>query len=153
VLRQVDGDFVAEVTIPGEVAPRGARTAHWLPYHGAGLLVWLDRDNYIRLERAAIVRGNSDYHYINLELTRNAMLESSSGVATPSGVITLRLERKGSRISASYRNEDQVWMGLPKPLGIRTWGNSLKVGVAAVNTATDTFAATLEGFRVGPDAN
>lgn len=151
VLRPVEGDFVAEVTVTGEVSPQGDRTSsHWLPYHGAGLLVWLDRNNYIRLERAAIKKGSGSYHYINFELRRNAMAEFSTGTSVPSGAITLRLERRGPRVVASYRREDQDWVKIRQEGGVRNWDNALKVGVVAINTSTDAFAARFENFQVGP---
>ncbi len=153
VLRPVDGDFVAEVTVGGKVQPAGQRASSYaLPYHGAGLLVWLDRDNYIRLERAAILRGNEPFYYVNFEQRTSANMASSTGTATLGGPLSLRLERQGSTISAAYKPEGQDWVKIAKPLGIRGWGNSLKVGVAAVTTATDPLAVEFEDLRIEPAA-
>ena len=120
VLRAVEGDFVAEVTVAGELQPGGGRTSSYaLPYHGAGLLVWLDRDNFIRFERAAILRGNGFFHYINFEQRASASMASSTGTATSEGPIRLRLERKGSTVSAAYRMEGQDWVKIRGSVGIR----------------------------------
>jgi len=62
--------------------------------------------------------------------------ETADKGTTPEGPIRLRLERKGSTVSAAYRMESQDWVKLPRSVGIRWWGDPLEVGVAAVNTAT-----------------
>lgn len=153
VLRAVEGDFVAEVTVAGQLQPGGGRTSSYaLPYQGAGLLVWLDRDNFIRFERAAILRGNGFFPYVNFEQRASASMASSTGTATPEGPIRLRLERKGSTVSAAYRMEGQDWVKIPRSVGIRWWGDLLKVGVAAVNTATAPLTVELMDLRVEPPA-
>src|SRR5262249_15662683 len=53
VLRDVVGDFHAEVTALGSI-PGDAKSllnGRW-PFYAAGLLVWQDERNYLRLERA-----------------------------------------------------------------------------------------------------
>ena len=52
-LIDVEGDFVAQVKVAGEVMP-GRTPVEKMPFafHGAGLLLWKDKDNYVRLERA-----------------------------------------------------------------------------------------------------
>ena len=57
-LEKVTGDFVAEVHVPGEIRP-GVNPLEQFPFtfQGAGLLLWLDQENYIRLERSGHVRG------------------------------------------------------------------------------------------------
>ena len=153
VLRTLEGDFVAEVTVTGKVQPAGGRASSYaLPYHGAGLLVWLDRDNYIRLERAAILRGNEAYYYVNFEQRTSANMASSTGTATPGGPLSLRLERHGSTVSAAYKPEGQDWARIARPLSIRRWGDTLKVGVAAVTTATDPLIVQFQELRIEPTA-
>ena len=153
VLRAVEGDFVAEVTVAGIIRPGGDRTSRYaLPYHGAGLLVWLDRDDFIRLERAAILRGNEPFYYVNFEQRTSANMASSTGSAVPSGPLALRLERQGSTVSAAYKMEGQSWVKIGKPAGIRWWGESLKVGVAAVNTATEPLTAEFKELVIQPPA-
>ena len=57
VLREVDGDFDIQVKVVGEFKP-GAKSLNpkSLPFNGAGIFVWRNSDNSIRLERAAVVR-------------------------------------------------------------------------------------------------
>jgi hypothetical protein len=149
VLREVTGDFDAEVAVPSGISPGGERTSGYaLPYHGAGLLIWLDRDNYIRLERAAILRDGNVYPYVNFERRTNAIHNSSKGQWVSDGPIMLRLERRGSHVSASYREDGEDWVRFPGQLAVRGWGDALRVGVAAVNTSTVPLNAVLRNLRI-----
>jgi len=64
------------------------------------------------------------------------------------GSVALRIERRGSRVSAAYRVGDQDWVKLPNWMSVRWWGNSCDVGVAAINTATAPFTAEFRNFQV-----
>lgn len=149
LLSEVEGDFIAEVTVGGRVEPQGDRTSSYAqPYHGAGLLLWLDRDNYIRLERAAIRRDKNPFRYVNFEQRSNANMAASYATGIGDGPIDLRLERRGSTLSAAIREGSEDWVTLPNRIEIRRWGTSLRVGVVAINTATDPFVAEFHQFRV-----
>ena len=140
---------MAEVTVVGKLEPGGDRTSTYaLPYHGAGLLVWLDRDNFLRFERAAILRSNNFFHYVNFEQRSSASMTSSTGAAAPEGPIRLRLERQGSTVKASYRVEGQDWVKVRGSVSTRWWGGSLRVGVAAVNTASVPLVAEFKDLHV-----
>jgi len=149
VLRPVEGDFVAEVKVVGQVSPQGVPTSSYaLPYHGAGLLLWLDRDNYIRLERAAILRDDGMLPYVNFEKRASATMHTTLGEPTPDGPLALRLTRHGPNLSAAYRIEGQNWIELRQEVSLRGWGDALHVGVAAINTASAPFTAEFADFRV-----
>ena len=54
ILREIEGDFDVSVRVAGTSHPAGkATTTLYSPYHGAGLLIWQDQENYVRLEIAA----------------------------------------------------------------------------------------------------
>ena len=60
VLSPVHGDFIAMVKATGDVKPGPeSNVAEGLPYNGTGLLLWVDKDNYIRLERAGMIRDGA----------------------------------------------------------------------------------------------
>ncbi len=73
VLREMEGDFIAQLKVSGKVRHTGNRTSeHYFAYHGAGLLLWQDERNYIRLERASVNReGEGVFHYANFELRKD----------------------------------------------------------------------------------
>src|SRR5262245_21462329 len=54
VLRDVQGDFTVQVKVTGEFNPGDKpAAANTTAFNGAGLLVWQDEKNYLRLERNA----------------------------------------------------------------------------------------------------
>jgi len=54
VLKEIEGDFSMVVKVSGDFPKRakGATEKRSLVFYGAGLLVWEDENNYVRLERA-----------------------------------------------------------------------------------------------------
>ena len=84
--------------------PRGrATTTQYTPYHGAGILLWQDPENYIRLEIAADLRKGKIYPYANFELRQAGLLASSRGLKIKDGAAT-----SGSSGSATRSSERPV---------------------------------------------
>src|SRR5262245_57498798 len=61
VLREVEGDFVAQVKVTADWKP-GARLpkVSTVPYNGAGLLVWDSEKHFVRWERSVMIHGTPD---------------------------------------------------------------------------------------------
>jgi regulation of enolase protein 1 (concanavalin A-like superfamily) len=149
VLRATRGDFVATVTVAGAVRSGGGQTArHAYPYHGAGLLLWQDSNHYVRLERAAILRGSQLIPYLNFEQRTGGRMVSSQATPIPDEPVVLRMERRGGRLFASCSPDAKRWTPLPE-MGL-DFAADLRVGVAAVNTATDAFKAEFDGLEITP---
>lgn len=145
VLREVDGDFAITVKVSGTFQPGPQSTiATSVPYVAGGILVWSDSNNFIRLERAALLRANKiTPHVAFLEL------ECGYGGAVytnplKSGDCFLRLARKGSRISGAISYNGTRWQDL-KPIDIG-WPSKLKVGLLAISTSSSPFSVTFEEF-------
>ena len=83
-LTDVEGDFVAQVKVAGEVMP-GRTPVEKMPFafHGAGLLLWKDKDNYVRLERTA--RERPDIRTPIRSSSRSARTASRPDTTTPIG--------------------------------------------------------------------
>ena len=146
VLRPITGDFLAEVKVSGSLRPGGQCTRPGgLPFQGAGLLLWHDASNYIRLERAAIVRQGRIVSYVTFE-ERSDRRPEAAALEIPEGPILLRLERRGDRILAAASSDGQSWRGLP-PRKV-AYPARIKLGVDAINTCNKPFTATLEDLRV-----
>jgi len=151
VLGDVNGDFVATVKVGGKVEPRGNCTRPGgYPYHGTGLLLWNDPGNYVRLERAAVLREGKLLPYVNFE-ERTKSRPTGGGVAIPNAPVYLRLVRAGNKLAASVSTDGKVWREL-KTLTI-DYPAKLKVGVAAVNSADVPFTAELEEYRLVPGSD
>src|SRR5260370_41368255 len=74
VVRRIRGDFTAGVHVLGRLEPGRLKTTHYDPYHGAGLIVWQDASNYLRLERAVGFIDGWPHPYINFELREEGRL-------------------------------------------------------------------------------
>jgi regulation of enolase protein 1 (concanavalin A-like superfamily) len=149
LLRDVEGDFVAEVRVGGKFVPSlGATTTERVPFVGAGLVVMADEKNYVRLERAALRRGEVKT-YVNWELWQEGrwVLAGSDSVCPLKEKQTyLRVERKGGRLLAWASEDGKAWTEL-KSLELKMPAK-VKLGVAAGTTSTETFAPFYDRFRL-----
>ncbi len=146
VLREVAGDFIVTVKVVGDFKPGGKSTnPKGLPYNGAGLLVWSDSDNFIRLERGAILRSGKVTTTAAFEEREGGYRGAVHNEVVPGGTCYLRLERKGSRISGAISSDGTNWKKL-KPIDT-VWPEKLKLGLAAINSSSEPFTVTFEDFH------
>ena len=135
VMREVEGDFTITVKVVGNFHPGGPSTNPMsAPWHGAGILVWNDADNYIRLERASVNRGGNVSPYINFEEFKSGVHGVTNNGDANEGNCWLRMERKGGTIIGSVSFDGGVWKEL-KPMQI-AWPAKLKLGLQATTTSS-----------------
>ena len=147
LLRDIKGDFDVTVRVAGTSHPGGKpTTTNYPPFHGAGILVWQDEANYVRLEIAADVQHAKPRPYVNFEYRKEGALAVSSGLKNSDGSNYLRLKRRGDEIVASFGPDGLRWTSFP-PLFAKL-NDRLNVGVLAINTATKPLTAELEGFEL-----
>jgi regulation of enolase protein 1 (concanavalin A-like superfamily) len=148
VLREIEGDFIADVKVGGTFKPVGpSANPNYFPFLGAGLLLWSDAGNYVRLERAAIDRNGRLIPYSLFQERRNSeLIPPRGGLQLPEGPAVLRLERKGDQISARVSVDGTNWRAFP-PRTVK-FPAKVKVGVAAISSSRERFIVTLENFRV-----
>ncbi|MBV8430400.1 MAG: protein kinase, partial [Solirubrobacterales bacterium] len=80
ILRSIAGDFEVRVRVTGTSQPGGRPTTkRYNPYHGAGILLWQDPKDYVRLEIAADLRRGMVFPYVNFELRQAGRLAVSQG--------------------------------------------------------------------------
>ena len=106
--------------------------------------------NYVRFKRAAIASKGRVRRYLNLEQRSDGRKRASSGAPTANGSVILRLRRVGNSVHASYSVAGQPPQDFANDLNIAGWGRNLRVGVLAVNVATDKFKAEFKDFRLSP---
>jgi regulation of enolase protein 1 (concanavalin A-like superfamily) len=155
VLQEIEGDFTIQVKVSGDfdpspistVAPRGKA------YNGAGLLLWVSEDLFLRLERNIWINGpnSADCHPPLFEVVIRGVPAGTSPAPVPAKFFStpatwFRLERTGNSVSGSLSHNGTDWsacgtttMNLPKKISI---------GVAAVNTSKKPFSATFEDLKV-----
>jgi regulation of enolase protein 1 (concanavalin A-like superfamily) len=146
VLRRVRGDFTAGVRVLGQLKPGRSQTTYYDPYHGAGLIVWQDPSNYLRLERAVGFITRRHHPYINYELRAGGRLAVSRGFTIQDGSLFLKLRRQGNSFSAWYSHAGRRWVELGRIDAILA--ERVEVGVVAVNSSGRTLSAELEMLNV-----
>jgi regulation of enolase protein 1 (concanavalin A-like superfamily) len=147
VMREVDGDFVITVKVVGDFQPGGKSTnPKGVPFNGAGILVWSDADNFIRLERAAVARPGKINTYVHFSELEGGANGANHNEVMKGGNCWLRMERKGSRINGAISFDGTTWKQL-KPIDT-VWPEKLKIGVTAVNSSSLPFTVSFEEFEL-----
>ena len=148
VVQEVNGGFRASVKVAGKLKPGASRSTKYDPYHGAGLIVWKDERNYLRLERAvALIRGVAT-PYLNYELREDGRLTLTRGIPIKDHSHFLKLERANGEIRAWHSPDGSRWSELPdRPVSI---AGRVQVGVVAINSSKQPLRAELERFRIEP---
>jgi regulation of enolase protein 1 (concanavalin A-like superfamily) len=150
LLRDVEGDFIAQVRVSGTFKPSQNSTSNQrLPFVGAGLLLMTDEKTYVRLERAALVKGGETMTYANWELRQDGkwVLWGEEKIRPLEDKATyLRLERKGDKLRASVCHDGNKWWEL-KPLELKLPAK-LKLGVSAGGTSMDVFVPCFDQFQL-----
>ena len=147
ILHDITGDFEVRVRVTGTSHPGGkATTTQYNAYHGAGILLWQDPENYVRLEIAADLRKGKVFPYANFELRQAGRLAVTQGFKIQDGSSYLRLERRGDEIHGAVSSDGNHWTLLP-PM-IAHLEDRVKVGVVVVNSASKTLKAGFEELQV-----
>jgi regulation of enolase protein 1 (concanavalin A-like superfamily) len=147
VMREVEGDFVVTVKVAGEFKPGGKSTnPKSLPFNGAGILVFSDADNYIRLERAAVNRNGRINTYVNFEEFEGGSHGVTHNEVMKGGDCWVRMERKGSRIHGSISFDGTTWKEL-KPIQT-VWPAKLKIGLCANSSSGLPFEVAFEEYEL-----
>jgi regulation of enolase protein 1 (concanavalin A-like superfamily) len=141
VLDEVKGDFRLAVKIAKFPTPKADSSANnQISYVGAGVLVWKDDRNYVRLERAS--EGNAGSHYAFLEgfLDGKEVCSEQRGVEDKDTYLSVT--RQGNNFTFAASADGSEWTKL-KTLELKL-PEQLKAGVAAINTTISQFSTTIE---------
>jgi WD40 repeat protein/serine/threonine protein kinase len=148
VLTAVEGDFTVQVKVTGDFDPGKDG------FNGAGLLLWIDHENYLRLERNAwfdALAGKLAWYPPLFEYWQNGKrLDTNPGGTTEpffKGRSTyFRLQRRQGTILASVSHNGKEWIAL-EPLRIAL-PKRMRVGVAAVNTSKQPFVVEFSELKL-----
>jgi regulation of enolase protein 1 (concanavalin A-like superfamily) len=160
VLREVTGDFTAELRVGGDFEPVEDAAAlsptgelERVAFQGAGLLLMADEKTYIRLERAALRykdQGDAGRHrYTNWELRDNADWKLSGTIKTfplENKETYLRLERKGNKVKGWVSQDAKDWNELPELEVVLP--EKVLVGIGVVTTSRKVFRPQFDQFKV-----
>jgi regulation of enolase protein 1 (concanavalin A-like superfamily) len=151
ILQDAEGDFIVQVKVPGQIRPQAGTVipglASSVPFQAATLLIWQDDNNFVRLDRASMVKDNKTiffcyYHAFKegkrvVHLSRNFKDQATH----------LRLERREGKIHAAVSQDGgKTWPSFrPEAIDLPM---KLKVGVAALNSTDKPLLAEFEDFKV-----
>ncbi|UGQ14451.1 DUF1349 domain-containing protein [Yinghuangia sp. ASG 101] len=139
----VNGDFAIETRVT--VDPRTS-------YQSAGLLLFANKDSYIRLERGFGSFNSIAFEYFlngtHHKLTTPFTNEPGGVVRTEADTVTLRLERRDDVVTAQWRAaDDALWEQLPGEAPFASKG--ARAGMTVLNTPNSgRFTATFSSFAV-----
>ena len=147
VMREVDGDFIAQVKAVGKLNPQGQSTIPVRsPFNGAGLFLAGDNGDFVRLERAAIERDGKVLTYLNYEQRDGDEYRNRGGVQLPNRDAYLRVERRGDELLSSVSLDGVRWT--PLPVVVVRGDQKISVGLAALSTSSTPFTAEFEEFAI-----
>ena len=155
VLREVDGDFTVQVKVSGEFDPGDEAAKDDLaPFNSAGLLLWQDEKNYLRLERngwwsikdktTACYAPLIEYYIDGHNRGPKAKVEPEDFFQSPS--TWLKLERRDDKVTAFYSHDGQEWTEAKQI--VVEFPPKIQVGAAAVNTSKKPFTVQFEEFQL-----
>ena len=151
VMREIQGDFIAEVVVGGSMDPgeTSLEPKSW-PYHGAGLMVVKDPNNYVTAHRASAFVNGKIRHFANFELRRGGRLaiSHSSNDIPPDQDLHLRLERRGKTFYHAMSPDGIHWSSY-EPIELEL-PPAAQLGVAAVNTSNRPLAVRFRDLKVFP---
>lgn len=184
LLTDAGGNFTATVKVVGRIQPgivpldlpipeaEKPKEASQVPkfpitFQGAGLLVWQDPINYIRLERSAnyFIANGRRTPFVLLEYYQNGQPGGKEVPAkdkesvTKDGKsqereidLTLRIIRIGAEFRCSYSPDDgKTWLEV-KRFQAPGFPPVVKVGISATNVAAKSFTPRFEGFDLAAKA-
>lgn len=155
VLKQVSGDFTVQVKVSGKFEPGTISTkpqGQGRPFNGAGILIWDNDENYLRIERNAYWVGDSLYRYPPLiEYWRDGEDSGVNNAPTPDPYFTggstwLKARRHGDEITVSISHDGEKWTEV-KTFAV-DMSDELSAGVAAVNSSNEPFTVSFSEIKI-----
>nr|WP_303652789.1 trypsin-like peptidase domain-containing protein [Paludisphaera mucosa] len=157
-LAEVEGDFDLRVAVVGMLLP-GVEPAKFkgrlLPntYQGAGLVLFEDRNNYVRIERAAATeRGRPTVsNEVVIEIRDNGKVLGPYSDAIPDSPMILRLLRVGGGVRCMFGPNGQFWLS-SRQLAVR-FPEKVRVGLIASNASKEPLIGRFKNFTLDQGAD
>jgi hypothetical protein len=160
-LAEVEGDFAAVVEVTGDIRPGSStprdRQGNTLPftYQGGGIIVYQDKNNFFRLERAAsvIIDGLQPVHRLLIEAVKEGK-EAEGGyiyLDVPDRNTLLIVVRRKGRVRCLYSPDGGNSVAVFREFELDL-PPKVKVGLSATNISAKNFTANFENFTLLNDA-
>jgi eukaryotic-like serine/threonine-protein kinase len=149
VCQDVQGDFNVQVRTSVFARPSaGTSSTRRAASVSAGLLIWQDENNFVRIGSAASADVAVPSPMVIAERCQNGKPSPAQSWPISAKEVLLQVQRKENVFTLAIREEDkdQSWRELttftvPFPL-------NLKAGVFAINMATEEFASQLQDLKL-----
>lgn len=150
LMREVTGDFTAQVTIIPEFSPSPSLTKN--PdeiLQAAGLLLEAGQTSHLCIDLA--MQGRGQVQHIRERITRAGRITKYNAIENPTFVpfkpITLRISRYRSEVFAAWKQGEGPWHESKIHRCVQ-WREKLKIGVFVANTCVKPFRVVFEDFQV-----
>lgn len=158
-LADVTGDFAAIVRVTGDINPgvepikdpKGIRNLP-ITFQGAGLLLYEDKDNFMRVERSSRTEpgGATLIEQLTIEVVRDGKQAVHPIYApVPEGDMTIVMIRRKGRIQCLVSPDNRMLI-LTQELAF-DWPETVKVGLTVCNLSRKAFDANFEEFVIVDD--
>ncbi len=141
LVRDVAGDFEIETTV---------RFAPTSDYQGAGLLIFRNDSNFLRLERAfgGLGGGEDGIRFDRAEDENYDPIATPLQIAATAGIVELKFRREGKNVFAYWREPGKPgWTEVGRVAN--TYPETVTVGLIGVNTGEE-ITAVFERIRLAP---
>jgi regulation of enolase protein 1 (concanavalin A-like superfamily) len=151
VVREVDGDFIATLTVEPGMQPAGvAMTSNKVVWNSAGLLIEVDKDNFIRLELSIRKHGEKFDNRLWAHRVVKGDAKWDQPVLKawdPTKPVHFRIQRTGAKFKWAYSYDKLAWTELA-PFEAAKWPQKLNAGVAFVNLTSAPSRATVSDLVI-----
>ena len=140
MLQPADGNWIAETAL--EFAPTQS-------YQGAGIVVYQDDDNLVRLERGYGGVGSDESGIVFAAIREGEfdIIASPALVPTSAPKVELRLQRDGNRFTAWWREPGKTWQTVGSAEVKLT--SAIRVGIAVLcELGAPDSVADFDYFRI-----
>ncbi len=161
----VKGDFAAVVAVVGELNPNATPVAvpngFSLPkgrkleftFQGAGLLLYEDPNNHVRIERAARVDAGKLTHHLLIEVVKNgkqAIDPLYLNLPFEKDMLLIMI-RRDNRLRFMFSPDGRTIIAFEEL--VFDFPEEIQVGLTASNASTRTMEAVFEGFTLMDDSS
>jgi regulation of enolase protein 1 (concanavalin A-like superfamily) len=150
VLEDVEGDFVTKVKVDVFERPKAKTSSNNNhSFVAAGLVIWQDDKNFVRLMRAA--NGETGRLFVHLEVWADGQFQGDGYQDLHDKATYLRISRTKDQFSFAWSEDGKEWLVFA--MGQLQIPKKLKVGVAAINSTTKQFKPEFQEFALQPKAD
>jgi len=145
VLQEAKGDFVAQVKVnPFPLPAENTSTSLGICFVSSGLLIWIDGDNFIRMDRAAVAGLSTPA--VLVEFYIGGKQVTTQFAALEDKPTHLRITRAGAKLTFDWSDDGAKWTTVHSEEA--TLPATVNIGVLAINTTPREFAPQLESLTV-----